>query len=723
MGGLVAEALTEQQLSAIVAQQIELAKSYDKTERATPRAKAIDYFLGDMDKYVQPEENRSKVVSRDVADTISRMLPGIMRVYLASDRMAIAEPNTTADMQYADAVTDALNYVFFKDNDGEEVVYSVTWDALLVANGVVKTYYDPTPVYSTSFHSGLTEDQVALLVQDEDVEVLAQSEELETIEGPEGPMQVPLYSLKIKRKKADGSFIVDAIPPEEFLKDGNSTKTEEAAFTAHWQRKTRSDLVQMGYDKDEVAAIPESGRPDTAEAVARTFDNTAEANDASMELVDYFECFLRVDQDGDGEAEMVRACYAGGQMGKLLHWEVWEDEAPFDDIKCEPIPHRWTARSVADQTIDIQDVKTVLTRQLLNNTYWINNPQQFVAGKVKNPEALTDAAFGEPVFGDAGTLITPLAREYIGDKALAAIGYMDEVAQRRTGVSEQTMALDPEALQNQTAEAVRSGKDAAYAQTEQIARNMASGWRKAFEKLMRLMIKHQGYAREVVWNKKQIIIDPRYWNADMKVSINVGLGTGSRERDLAMLGQVLQGQLMLADRFMGAGATEDAIDMLPKIIATMTKMAESAGIKNPEDYYPEYTEEKVAQLKEIAAQPKPNPKVEEIQAQGEVQKELKSVDAQVSMQEANLKAQGEVVKNQAELDADLATKQADRENAIVIEQVKQQGAYNIEAMRIASAERMKAMDLQHQSEQAAAARDNAAQLAAMKPEPQGRPAN
>jgi ribosome-associated translation inhibitor RaiA len=721
MGGLVAEALTEQQLSAIVAQQIELAKSYDKTERATPRAKAIDYFLGDMDKYVQPEENRSKVVSRDVADTISRMLPGIMRVYLASDRMAVAEPNSTADMEYADQVTDGLNYVFFKDNDGEEIVYSVTWDALLVGNGVVKTYYDPTPVYTTSFHSGLTEDQVALLLSDEDVEVLAQTKEMETVETPEGPIELALYDLKIKRKKAEGSFVVDALPPEEFLKDGTSTKTEEAAFTCHWQRKTRSDLVQMGYDKAEVYAIPQAGVPDTAEAIARTFDTTAEANDASMELVDYYECFVRVDKDGDGEAELVRACYAGGAHGTLLHWEVWEDESPFDDIKCEPIPHRWVARSVADQTIDIQDVKTVLTRQLLNNTYWINNPQQFVAGKVNNPEALTDGSFGEPVFGDNGTVITPLAREYIGDKALAAIGYMDDVRQRRTGVSEQTMALDPEALQNQTAEAVRSGKDASYAQTEQVARNMAGGWKKVFNKLKNLMIKHQDYAREVVWNKKQVVIDPRFWNSDMKVSINVGLGTGSRERDLAMLGNVLQGQLMLADRFMGAGATEDAIDMLPKIIATMTKMAESAGIKNPEDYYPEYTEDKVAQLKELAAQPKPNPEIEKVKAQGEVQKELKSVDAQVSMQEAQLKAQGEVAKNQAELDADLATKEADRQNALLL--AAQEQAHDLEKQNREIAFEMWKVEQANQME-----RDrmvNAQTIAAMKPqpEPQGRPAN
>jgi hypothetical protein len=624
----MAEKLSDTQLEAIIAQQIELAKHHDKHARATTREKALDYYLGDMDKYVPPEANRSKVVSRDVADTIGWMLPGIMRVFTASDRMAVAEPDTKADMEYADQVTDGLNYVFWKDNKGYEIVYNATWDSLLQGNGIVKTYYDDTPVYATSFHDGLTEDQLALLLEDDSVEVLASDEEEVTIEDPDTGMSVPitLYSVKIRRVKLDGQFTIDVIPPEQFLIDGDAITTEEAAFTDHWQKKTRSDLVAMGYAKDIVWAIPQASRVDTPEEQARRDLVDVDATDKSMELVDYHECFVRVDVDGDGEAELVRACYGGGKTGNLLDWEVWEDEHPFDDIPCEPIPHRWDARSVADETTDIQDIKTVLTRQLLNNTYWVNNPQRFVQGKIKNPDALTSPTFGEPVFGDAGATVSDLPTPYIGDKALMALTHFDEVRQSRTGVGRQQMALDPDALQNQTAEASRNNRDASYSQVELVARNMAEwGWSKVFRKLMRLMIKHQKQPRELMLDdRRSIVIDPRYWNADMKVTVNTGLGTGSRDRDLAMLGNVLQSQLMLADRFMAAGAVDDAIDMLPLIIQTMEKMAEAAGIRNAQDYYPEYTEEKVAKLKEMAAQraSQPDPKVQADMAAAQADQQL-----------------------------------------------------------------------------------------------------
>lgn len=721
----MAEKLTEDQLSAIISQQIELAKSHYQNGRATARDKALDYYFGRMDKYVPPETNRSRVVSRDVADTIGWLMPQIMRVFTASGSMFVAEPVEPEDVQIAESVTDGLNYVFWKDNKGYEVVYSATWDSLLHGDGITKTFFDETPVYSPArTFEGLTEDHLAMLAGDDSVDVLAKTERDDVMPDEFGaPVPVKVYDVKVRIKKASGRFVVDAIPPEEFLISEDAVNLEDAAFKAHWQRKTRSALVEMGYDKDEIYAIPEASRNETAEEQARRFAiSTGQVTDKSTELVDYFECYPMIDADGDGVAEMLRVCYAGGANGKLLDWEVWEDEDPFDNIPCEPIPHRWDSRSVADEEFDIQDVKTVLTRQLLNNTYWVNNPQRFAQGKIKNPEALDNPVFGQTVFGEANATVNDLTVPYIGDKALLGINYMDEVSARRTGVNSQSMALDPEVLQNQSATANQNATDASRSQPELIARNMAEyGWTKVGRKLLKLMAAHPEQ-RVIMVKGKPAPIDPAAWNPDMHVNVNTGLGTGSRDRDAMMLNQVLQQQIAYSDRI-GVAFPGKALDMLPYIHNTVTRFAESTGLKNPELYWPEIDPQEIEQGKQQLAQPKPNPKIEEIQATGEVQKSLKEVDAQVSMHEAQLKAQGEVVKNQAELDADLATKQADRENAIAIERVKQDGALQIESMRIASAERIKAAELAHQRELEDARMANAQTIALMKPEPKGQAAN
>lgn len=723
----MAKKLTEAELSAIISQQIELAKNHYQNGRATARDKALDYYFGRMDKYVPAEVNRSKVVSRDVADTMGWLMPQIMRVFTASGSMFVAEPVEPEDVALADSVTDGLNYIFWKDNKGYEVVYAATWDSLLHGDGITKTFFDDTPVYGPAkTFEGLTEDHLALLVDDERVDVLAQTKRDGSMPDEFGtPIPVTLHDVKVRVKKYDGRFVIDAIPPEEFLISEDAVNLEDAAFKAHWQRKTRSDLVEMGYDKEVVARIPTATRTETPEEQARRAQATfTEATDTSTELVDYFECYPRIDADGDGVAEMLRVCYGGGKTGELLDWEVWEDEDPFDNIPCEPIPHRWDSRSVADEEFDVQDIKTTLSRQLMNNVYWANNPQRAVIGKVLNPEQLDTPTFGGTILMGTGSSVVPLDTPNVADAALAGIQYMDEVSARRTGVNSQSMAIDPEVLQNQSATANQNATDASRSQPELIARNMAEyGWTKVGRKLLRLMAAHPEQ-RVIMVKGQPAQIDPATWNPDMHVNVNTGLGTGSRDRDAMMLGQVLQQQIAFTERI-SIAFPEKGLDMLPYIHNTLTRFAEATGLKNPELYWPEIDENEIEAGKQKLAEPKPNPKLEEIAAQGEVQKSLKVVDAETDRHAAELKAQGEVVKNQAELDADLTTKEADRQNALAIEAMKQQGAERIEMMRIASAERLKQMDLQHQAQQAEAQRNNAVQIAAMKPkpEPSGKAAN
>jgi hypothetical protein len=254
------------------------------------------------------------------------------------------------------------------------------------------------------------------------------------------------------------------------------------------------------------------------------------------------------------------------------------------------------------------------------------------------------------------------------------------------------------------------------------------GWRRVFRQMLKLIVKHQDRPRMIRLRDNWVEMDPRAWNAAMDVTINVGLGTGSRDRDAMMLGNIMGVQKEITAGFVQAGATVHAIDMIPKIVLSATKLAESTGLKNPEQYFPTLGKDDIDKLKEAASQPQPNPKLEEIQATGEVQKQLKQVDAEVSVHQANLKAQGDVAKNQAELQADLATKEADRQHAAMLAQQKAQYDFDLAQEKTASAERIRSaelafeqykLDTMTQLEREKMA--NAAQIAAMKPKPEPRP--
>jgi hypothetical protein len=309
---------------------------------------------------------------------------------------------------------------------------------------------------------------------------------------------------------------------------------------------------------------------------------------------------------------------------------------------------------VSDDVSDIQRVKTVLTRQFLDNLYWVNNPMNEAEhNSVINPEMLSSPKFGGTVWRKAGSMpVTPLAIPFIGDKALLGLQHFDQVREMRTGVSRSTMALDPEALQNQTATASQNQKDSAYSQIELIARNQAElGWRRVFKQILKLIVKHQDRPRTIRLRDEWVEMDPRSWNAGMDVTINVGLGTGSRDRDMAMLNQILGVQMAMTDRLAGSGFAAEALDMVPKINLTATKLAESAGIKNPEQFFLSLKPEDLERMKQ-EAQNKTDPKIE-------LEKEKLQVDAQ--MKQADMQMRGQELQASAQIDQQADMRKAEIE--------------------------------------------------------------
>src|SRR5512139_816787 len=638
--------MDDDKLKALLSQEISSALTYDDTELALKRSTALEYYRGIMsDTPTAP--GRSGVVSMDVADTIGWMLPGIIRVFTASDQMAIYEPQKQADEEYAKQATDYVNFVFTRDNPGYRIMWDATHDSLLMGNGIVKHWWDKTEECKYSEHSGLTEEQISILLQENQgqpkpvVEIAAQKPgqtQIVLMPAPTGQMmEVPIqtYDVKVKRVTSFGRLRVECIEPEDFLLDREATRIENARFVAHRRDVTRSELIRMGFDKDLVEGLPVDRFSTMQQTkLSRNTDSNTFFNivgDDSMMLVELFECYIKVDVDGDGEAETVRAMYAGGHgSGELLDWEVWDDDVPFSDIPCEPVPHRWDARSVYDDTSDIQRVKTVLTRAFLDNTYWNNNPMTAAEeGSVVNPETLRSPRFGATVCYKKGSVPPQLlAIPYIGDKSLMALQHFDNVREMRTGVSRSTMALDPEALQNQTATANQNQKDAAYSQIELIARNQAElGWRRVFRQLLKLIVKHQDRTRTIRLRDTWVEMDPRSWNADMDCTINIGLGTGSRDRDMAMLNTILNVQIAMTDRLGAAGFSAQALEMLPKINTTAIKLAESAGIKNPDQFYLDIKPEQLEQMKQEAAN-RPNPEMQKEQVKAQTQLQIAQQQSQ-----------------------------------------------------------------------------------------------
>ena len=381
---------------------------------------------------------------------------------------------------------------------------------------------------------------------------------------------------------------------------------------------------------------------------------------------------MKADVNGDGIAETVLVYYAGGNgAGTLLDWEIWDDDQPFSQIPCEPVPHRFVSRSLSGEVMDIQQIKTVLYRQMLNNTYQVNNPQKDIEeGSVINGDELMNPTIGGVLIRKQGSqpVNYNVVPSILGE-ALGAIQAMDSVTEMRTGVSRATMALDPMALQNQTATASQNQRDSAYSQIELIARNQAElGWKDVFAKILRLIVKHQDRPRTIRLRDQWVEMDPRQWNAGMDAVINVGLGTGSRDRDMSMLNMILGSQTAITDRFQASGMTQEALEMVPRIRKTLVKQAEAAGIRNGDDFYPEVTPERLQEIAkqqaEAAQQPDPKTQADMAKSEAEMQMKQQQMQQDAALQQEKIQTDAALRREQMTIDAQLKQEQMQQEIAL-----------------------------------------------------------
>ena len=92
--------------------------------------------------YDKETANRSTYVSTDVRDAIMLMLPGLIRLFAASENPVFLVPRSQDEVDKAQEATDYVNYVFWCDNPGFLILYGALKDALTVKTGYVKWWCD-----------------------------------------------------------------------------------------------------------------------------------------------------------------------------------------------------------------------------------------------------------------------------------------------------------------------------------------------------------------------------------------------------------------------------------------------------------------------------------------------------------------------------------------------------------------------------------------------------
>jgi hypothetical protein len=641
------EVMSEEQLQGVISAEIYDAISFIDDDIGGNRALATEYYYGQP--FGDEDEGRSQVVSMDVRDTVQGILPSLMRIFFGPERVVEFTPQGPEDVQNAEQATDYVDFIFKRDNPGFKILHSAFKDALVRKCGIVKYWWDESVEVKAESFSMLDEQSMMMLTENPDVEISAVREYpvpgTEPMNEAQGIMTPPpmMYDVEIKRRIKTGKVKIEALPPEEFLIDRRAKSIDEATFVGHRTMKTVSDLVAMGYDYDEMVEVAGNGNDfdNNQEYQARNpfaVISTANNGDPSSKSVLYIEGYLKVDFDGDGIAEMRRICTVG-TGNKVLRNEIVDDRQ-FADFCPDPEPHTFFGMCPADVVMDIQRIKSSVQRGILDSLAQSIHPRTAVVEGQANIDDVLNTEVGAIIRMRAPGMVQPFSTPFVGQAAFPMLDYLDDIKQTRTGISKAAAGLDADALQSTTKAAVSATVNAAHQHIEMIARIFAeTGLRKLFTGILKLVVENQDRARMVRLRNTFVPIDPRSWDSNMDVTVNVGVGDGTIEDRINILNQVAMRQEMLIEKT----GPNNPVVTVPQYTNTLTKMLQLAGIKDSQNYFNQLPAD--FQMPQPEA-PKPTP--EEVLAQ--VQAQAIQADIQKKAAELDLERQKMIMSDDRERD-------------------------------------------------------------------------
>ena len=649
--------MDDYQLNSIVSSEITDALNHFDSEFSQERIRAMDFYLGEP--FGNEVEGRSSVVSTEVADTVEAIMPNLMRVFTANDKYVRFSPRTAEDMERAEQVSDYVNYIINHDNEGYKILYNWFKDALLFRLGIVKYFYEEEENVTEEEYNGLDENELAVLLANPDIEVIEQQETVLNSYMEDDGTVVPLessYDLSVRVTERKGKIKVINVPPEEFLVNRRATSLEDAYFVAHRTTMTVSDLVAMGYDREEVEAHAGLSDLDVDQERTNRFQdleaNTGtDAADPTLREVVYYECIMKVDYDGDGIAERRRICAIGAEGTHILHNEPF-DHVPFAVVSPVLMPHRLIGRSIYDMTEDLQVIKSTLMRQYLDSVYTSTLPRMVAVEGQVNLDDLLEGTAGGIIRARQPGMVQAISGTPVGGEVRPLMDYLDNIKEQRTGMSKASQGLDANALQSTTASAISATVRGAQVKLESYARTMAeTGVKSLFKGILHLVTKYDNKPRIVRLRNNFVPIDPREWTSEFDVVVQVGLGTADDEQKIAFLTQIAAKQEQI---LMQLGPNNPVVTMA-QYVNTLRSIAEIGGFKDADQFFASPQQIQMQQQQQQQQPPQPDPAVAMKQQQMEAELALKreKMQADIQLERERMTMEMELRRQELQAEAEL----------------------------------------------------------------------
>ena len=637
--------MTDGQLAAYLQEMEREAISFRSSDLADEQAVALDFY--EAKPFGDEEPGRSQVVVPVVQEVVDYMGVSVLRTFVSGDRVVEFEPRDEESEVSAEEATEAVNHTFMREQDGYKVLHDWLKTGLIERICAVETMCIEDE-RRTRRTVTVSEEELALMMG-EGAPIIQASDNGDSS-----------FTVKLEEVRKRKRYIDMPIPNYEFLFSPRTRHEDESEYLCHRTKKTMSQLIEMGFDRDTVEGLPAYDISNIDEREDATWDdewNTSQnENIPGLRKVTLCKEYARIDYDGDGIAELLRVYRVGNTI--LEAEEV--DEQPFVVFCPFPRPHRMVGNSLADKVMDIQRNKSVILRQSFDAMYQSNDPKLWLDEQSITDNTIEDLLTKGPgvIVRGRGAAPVPMITPVDVSKSLSMLEYLSGEQESRTGITRLNQGLDADAM-NKTATGMALQSAQGQQMEEFVARNFAEALSRLFMKKLRLMIEHgDPIAMRVDGEYRQA--NPSQWSDDVGVTIRVGLGSGKKEARLAARLQVAQLQTQAYAE--GTGLVDEK-----RLYNTGAGIVRDSGLGDPNDFFIDPDgEEFQPQEKQDPEAAKAMAEVEKARAKGEVDLQIarEKMVGEMQIAREKMEAEMELSREKALLEAGIAQSRAENDAAL-----------------------------------------------------------
>jgi len=546
-----------------------------------------------IEKVGGEKKNRSHHVSADVFDSVESQKAYYQEAFSGNRRPVVFQPEDEQD-KLARLATEYVTDQFKSKNKGFAFIRDSLHDAMVAKRCVAKVEWRSDVITKTEQFDNLTQAQLLQLQQRPDIVSI---DPTKTDSGPNG---VKVFSGTLDREEDVGFNEVELVQPERYYRDPNVSFVEEANFAGFQEDLSRRDLMDQGFDEEEVMALrlDYRFRQNEEETARKSHDQSwsrarRSKREPEMELITVYWHWGYFDLSnfrkgggvapGIGDVRLYKFVWSQGALLTLPETMEFDEDGtmidsrrfieekdgmPFKEWTQYKISHAEFGLCEADVQYDLQRTKSNLRRLIIDNQA-MGNTSRWKArhGFIKNPRELLDNNIGSVLWLKDMKALEPLITPPISNASFNLLETLDVEKENRSGLSRLAKGLSGDAISHQNAaDMIQRLTNASNRRVLRGVRDYAETFlSEIFLRIYTLGVRHDKSTHHVEINGQWIPLTPQKWPMRTKAKVTVALtpdegrekgmflmqahGMMSQDEELKKLYGVSQKHAMMNDIF------------------------------------------------------------------------------------------------------------------------------------------------------------------------------